>query len=66
MNTQERINQFLLQMSRMTLPEEEFAGHGYESVDDFVADLDDERLCSEYTTFMKMVREAREIVKELG
>lgn len=66
MSAQDRINQFLLQMSRMTLPEEEFEGHGYESADDFIADLDDERLCGEYTTFMEMVREAREIVKELG
>jgi hypothetical protein len=45
-------------MSRFTLPEEEAEG----DVDEFIADLDDERLCNEYHTFMEMIREARKIL----
>jgi hypothetical protein len=58
---------FINRMAQFTTPEDEFADPErgiaavHETVEDYVADLDDERLCSEYQTFMEMVREARTI-----
>lgn len=54
---------FIDQMARFTTPEDEFADdpQDYEDADEMVADMDDERLCSEYATFMSMVREARKL-----
>ncbi|RWM32586.1 MAG: hypothetical protein EOR77_21385 [Mesorhizobium sp.] len=66
----ERMEAFVKQMAGMTTPEEEFEAEGgefdgitYEDVDEYVADISDERLCSEYATFMEMVRQAKELVK---
>lgn len=66
----ERMEEFVKQMARMTTPEEEFEAEGgefdgvaYDDVDEYVADISDERLCSEYSTFMEMVRQAKELVK---
>lgn len=56
------IREFVESMARFTLPDEEFESAGYDDADDFVSDMDDERLCSEYSTFMEMVREARAIL----
>jgi hypothetical protein len=55
------IQQFVLQMAAMSLPEEETAG----DLEEFIADLDEERLFGEYHTFMDMVRSARAIAKRL-
>lgn len=68
---------FVHQMARFTTPENEWAAQrsdeeavaadmgthvmGYADVDELIADMDDERLRSEYATFMDMVRRAREI-----
>ncbi len=57
----EAIEALVRQMAGMSLPEEEFRGAGCADVDEYVADLDDERLCGEYDTFMDMVRAARSI-----
>lgn len=48
---------FTAKIARFTTPEDEANG----SVDDFLADMSDERLCSEYGVFMEIVREARSI-----
>lgn len=69
--------EFVERMARFTTPEDEFAEKhaidvayanqmgteitGYADVDEMIADMDDERLCDEYTTFMDMVRAARKI-----
>lgn len=53
------MERFVRKMAGMSLPEEEAAG----DVDEYIADLDEERLYGEYSTFMDMVRSAREIVK---
>lgn len=53
---------FIARMARMSLPEEE-CPEGVE-VDDYIADLDDEHLCGEYSTFMEMVRTARRIMQQ--
>ncbi|APH74874.1 hypothetical protein [Aquibium oceanicum] len=50
---------FVRQMSAMSLPEEETTG----DLDEFIADLDEERLFGAYHTFMYMIRSAREIEK---
>lgn len=50
---------FVRQMATMSLPEEEATG----DVDEYIADLDEERLFGEYSTFMDMVRSVREIMK---
>ncbi len=55
------MQQFVLQMAAMSLPEEEAAG----DLDEYIADLDEERLFGEYHTFMDMVRSARAIAKRL-
>lgn len=54
---------FIDRMARFTTPEDEFAEdpQGYEDADEMVADMDDERLCGEYATFMEMIREARKV-----
>lgn len=58
---------FINRMAQFTTPEDEFAepergiAKVHATVEDYVADLDDERLCSEFQTFMDMVREARTI-----
>ena len=57
------IEEFVSQMATMSLPEEEFQDEGFADVDEYVADLDDDRLCGEYATFMDMVRAAREVLK---
>lgn len=55
---------FVDKMARFTTPEDEIADAGTgQPVDEFVADLDDERLWGEYATFMEMVRLARAIMK---
>ncbi|WP_454287223.1 hypothetical protein [Rhizobium arsenicireducens] len=56
------IKEYLELMAAMSLPEEEFEAAGYEDEDEFIADLDDERLCGEYSTLMTMVRAARELL----
>lgn len=60
---------FVRTMASMTTPEDEFAEHGgdddgrrYDSVDDYVSDLDSDRLYGEYDAFMSMVRDARTIL----
>lgn len=55
------IELLLRQLAGMTLPEEEYRDAGCSSVEDYIADLDDDRLCGEYETFMEMVRAARKI-----
>lgn len=50
-------------MAGMSLPEEEWKDAGHVDVDDFVSNLDDDRLCSEYDTLMDMVRSARQFMK---
>lgn len=59
----EAFDGFVRQMAGMSLPEEECRDAGYAEVGDYIADLDDERLCGEYDTFMDMVRNARELLK---
>lgn len=54
---------FVRQMAGMSLPEEEYQDAGCTDVDEYVADLDDERLCGEYHTFMDMVRAARALLE---
>jgi len=49
---------FLNQMARFSLPEEEC---GEQDVEEYISDLDDERLCGEYAAFMEMVRLARSL-----
>lgn len=51
------MQEFVDQMAAMSLPEEETTG----DVEEYIADLDEERLYGEYHTFMDMVRSAREI-----
>jgi hypothetical protein len=51
------MQQFVRQMAAMSLPEEETTG----DLEEYLADLDEERLFGEYHTFMDMVRSAREI-----
>lgn len=53
------LQQFVRQMAAMSLPEDETTG----DLDEFIADLDEERLFGEYHTFMDMVRSAREIAR---
>lgn len=53
------IQQFVRQMAAMSLPEDETTG----DLEEFIADLDEERLFGEYHTFMDMVRSAREIAR---
>jgi hypothetical protein len=53
------MQEFVQQMAAMSLPEDETTG----DLDEFIADLDEERLFGEYHTFMDMVRSAREIEK---
>lgn len=53
------LDEFVRKLAGMSLPEEETE----EDVDEYVGDLDEERLLGEYATFMEMVRSARQIVK---
>lgn len=57
------IEDFVRQMADMSLPEEECREIEMDSVEDYIADFDDDRLFGEYSTFMDMVRAARELVK---
>lgn len=65
--TVEAMADIVQRLVRMTTPEEEFEEMDkaerdeaeYQSPDDLVADMSDERLCGEYATFMDMVRRAR-------
>lgn len=71
----EQMEQFVAQMARFTTPEDDFEalkdedgvarddGVSYDDVDEMIADMSDERLGSEYSTFMEMVKRARELVK---
>lgn len=59
----ERIEEFVRHMAGLSIPEEEFQDEGYADVEEYVADLDDDRLCGEYATFMDMVRAVREVLK---
>ncbi|MER8983913.1 hypothetical protein [Mesorhizobium sp. M0843] len=71
----ERMEAFVEQMARLTTPEEEFDarkgedgtvnddGVTYDDADEMVSDMSDDRLCDEYGAFMKLVREAKELVK---
>lgn len=63
---------FIDRMAQFTTPEDDFedlrsshsdcpADMPYDDVDEMISDMDDERLCNEYATFMDMVREARKI-----
>lgn len=54
---------FLEKLARCTLPEEE-CGDG--DVDEFLAEMSDERLFGEYHAFMEFVREARKLVSVGG
>lgn len=58
----EAMESFARQMAAMPLPEEEWKAAGYADVEDYVTDLGDDRLCSEYNTFMDMVRTARQFM----
>ena len=60
-----KYKKFIKQMASLTTPEDEYSDDSdeYESVEDWVADISDERLNSEYSTFMHMIREAREVLK---
>lgn len=57
-------------LASLTTPEDEFNdpdnGHkaNYASVDEYIADLSDERLTGEYETFMALIREARSMLKD--
>ena len=53
-----KVHDFLNQMARFSLPEEEC---GEQDVEEYISDLDDERLCGEYAAFMEMVRLARSL-----
>ncbi|MBP0440451.1 hypothetical protein [Tianweitania sediminis] len=53
------MQEFVRQIATVSLPEEETTG----DLDEFIADLDEERLFGEYHTFMDVVRSAREIVR---
>ena len=59
--------EFVHRMASFTTPEDEFgdpehaASKEYDDVADYIADFNDERLCSELQAFMVMIREAREI-----
>ncbi|TPL42568.1 MULTISPECIES: hypothetical protein [unclassified Mesorhizobium] len=71
----ERMEKFVEQMARLTTPEEDFEalkdedgvarddGVTYDDVDEMLSDMSDERLCEEYGAFMKLVSEAKELVK---
>ncbi|RUU76128.1 hypothetical protein [Mesorhizobium sp. M7A.F.Ca.MR.362.00.0.0] len=70
----ERMEKFVEQMARMTTPEQEFDakkgddgtvnddGVTYDDADEMVSDFSDDRLCDEYSAFMTMVRQAKELV----
>lgn len=62
----QRLREFVEHMAQMSLPEEEFEAEGCETVGDYIANLDSERLEGEYNAFMTMVRLARELLKEVG
>lgn len=51
--------EFIQQMANFSLPEDEC---GDMDVDEYIADLDDERLYGEYSTFRCMIRAARELL----
>lgn len=53
--------EFIKRMAGFSLPEEEC---GKMDVDEWLADLSDDRLCDEYSAFMDMVRAARELVSD--
>lgn len=62
---------FVRRMAALTTPEEEFKaleesaeGTEYDDVDEFVADLDDDRLCDEYSAFMDLIREAKQMMEK--
>lgn len=59
----ERLINFVSSIAEMSLPEEEFETEGFSNVDEYIADLSDERLCGEYATAMDTVRQARELMK---
>ncbi len=60
---------FVGQMASMSTPEDEFDdpenchSENFDDVEEYISELDDERLCGEYHTFMTMVREARVLVR---
>lgn len=56
------VEAFVGQMAAMSLPEEECRDAGCEDVDEYLGDLNHERLRGEYETFMDMVRAARAIL----
>ena len=61
------LEEFVDRMARFTTPEDEVdLSENEYAVEDFVAGLDDERLCSEYATFMEMVRAARKLMIREG
>ena len=60
--------EFIEQMARFTTPEQEFENpdnkhkKNYADVCEMTADMSDERLCGDHSTFMQMVRQAQTLV----
>lgn len=60
---------FVERIGRLTTPEDELFdpdlgnGERYNSVDEMLSDMSDERLFSEYHTFMQFIRDARSLLK---
>lgn len=65
----ETLRAYVERMARLTTLEDEFAADTalqdrYDDADDYRADLDDERLCSEFETLEEMIKDAREVLAQ--
>lgn len=72
-STLKKMKAFIRELATVTLPEEETSSPNdekitikqYISSGDYVEDLSDDRLCDDHLAFMRLVREAQTLAKEI-